>query len=105
MLAPPLCWRHLVASLDLTNDYFSKLRSHNGQLICNETVTYKVERGVAISLRRLAEVATSSPIHHRGALREGDVMKRQGHSGRVLVFRIHGTFGGPYSLMHVKAIY
>lgn len=33
----------------LKNDYFAKLRSHNGQLISNETVTYEVERSVAIS--------------------------------------------------------
>lgn len=59
----------------LNNDYFAKLRSHNGQLISNETVIYKVERGVAISRRQPAEVVTSlscglrSPIHHHGALR------------------------------------
>lgn len=34
----------------LHNDYFAKLRSHNGQLISNETVTHEVERSVAISL-------------------------------------------------------
>lgn len=32
-------------------------------------------------------------------------MKRQSHSCRVLVFRIHGMFAGLYSLMYVKAIY
>lgn len=38
------------------NDYFAKLWSHNGQLICNETVSYEVERSFAI---RPAEVVTS----------------------------------------------
>lgn len=41
------------------NDYFAKLRSHNGQLISNETVTYEVERGAAISRQWPAEVVTS----------------------------------------------
>lgn len=54
MLAHPLYW---VGGFN--NDYFAKLRSHNGQLIPNETVTYEVERGAAISRQRPAGVVTS----------------------------------------------